>query len=133
MSNHDELLSEITELLSQYRREVPGNRRAWPESIKQRVRALRGTGLNWTQIAKRTGIPYYTVLNWRDEKKSGSFALVNVVPPHRRKIRTCTVTDAKREAKVTDVVTVTMPNGIRIEGVGGALLLELLPKLGVGP
>jgi transposase-like protein len=131
MSNRDELLDEISQLLSQYRQEVPGKRRAWPESIKQRARALRGTGLNWAQIANRSGIPYHTVLKWRDDKRAGSFALVNVVPAKRYKAKVRTVTVAKPTAvKVPDVVTVTMPNGVRIEGVGTVLLLELLPRLG---
>ncbi len=64
-----ELLDEISQLLDQYRREVPGRRRAWPESIKQRALELHPLGLNFTQIAKRTGLPYYTLLKWRHEKK----------------------------------------------------------------
>jgi hypothetical protein len=35
------------------RQEIPGERRAWPESIKRRVAELNELGLSYTQIAER--------------------------------------------------------------------------------
>lgn len=54
----DELLGEVKQIFEQYRQEVPGKRRAWPESIKQRVEELHKLGLSYTQIAKKAGISY---------------------------------------------------------------------------
>lgn len=62
-----ELIAEISQLFEQYRKEVPGRRRAWPESIKLRVSELRKLGVNFRQISIRTKVPYFTVLKWQCE------------------------------------------------------------------
>src|SRR5919109_8861 len=38
---------------------------AWPESDVARVRELLDTGLSDYEVARRTGIPRGTILNWR--------------------------------------------------------------------
>lgn len=130
------LLGEINQLLSQYRVEVPGGRRAWPESIKSRVLELRNHGLNFTAISRQAGIPYFTVLKWQKERKQSGFDLVSVVPTRNRgrPRRVATVTVARRrEASAarltTATVTVTTSKGIRIEGIYPELLLELVSRL----
>lgn len=134
MSDRDELLHEIHQLLLQYKAEVPGRRRQWPESIKSRVLKLKEKGLNWSQISNRTGIPYYTVLGWRDERKRAGFELVKVVSELKRgkPLSSATVTDAtfskKRSSEVV-TVTVTTPKGLRIEGCSTSELLELVAGL----
>lgn len=58
------LFRELEEICSQYKQEVPGRRRAWPESVKKRVLALRSLGINSHQVAKRVSIPYMTLVSW---------------------------------------------------------------------
>jgi hypothetical protein len=58
MENREsEIFDEVNPLLTQHRREVPGGRRSWPESIKARVLELRRLGLNYREIARRTAVP----------------------------------------------------------------------------
>lgn len=129
-----ELLGEINQLLTQYRAEIPGGRRAWPESIKNRVMELRKHGLNCTEISQQAGIPYFTVLKWQKERKNPGFDLVNVVPARRgerRKVATVTVASRRLIAAAvsTATVTVTTPKGIRIEGINPEQLFELVARL----
>lgn len=136
-----ELLAEISQLFEQYRQEVPGRRRAWPESIRRRVLELRQLGLNFTQIAKQTGLPYYTLLSWRRESKAGHFEPVNVVSTEARSKQVATVTVATSGKEVATAaaefpsksatVTVSLGSGIRVEGVTLPFLMELLAELGV--
>jgi hypothetical protein len=141
MSDHTtELIDEIAQLTTQYRQEVPGERKTWPESIRSRVIELRRLGLPNAEIAKRTGISYYTVWSWR-EKKGPEFKPVSIVAV--RKAATVTVPRRRpkkiatryRKAPTPDrkpalsTVTVAISSGVRIEGVSPALLKELLPIL----
>lgn len=133
-SRESELLDEITQLLTQYRQEVPGRRRAWPESIKGRVLELQRLGLNYSEISRRTGVPYFTVLKWRDEKKGPTFEPLAIVPARRTlaKVATVTVPKAVRRSRPRSslgTVTVAMANGTRIEGISFEFLLKLLPRL----
>jgi hypothetical protein len=141
----NDLLDEIGQLYEQYCKEVPGRRRPWPESLKSRVLELRGLGLNGRRIAERTKLPYHTVARWVRESKSSSFKLMKVAAPdttvapratgvstvtqRARSRKVATVTDATSEPSAT--VTMTLPSGVRIEGVSLEFLLSLLPKLGV--
>ena len=130
-----ELLNEISQLFSQYRREVPGPHRAWPESMKSRVAELRGTGMKFAEIARRTNLPYYTILKWHDELPESSFRLVKVVAG--KKVASVTVArTAEKVASVTEVtserVTIILPSGVRIEGMGVETLKRLWPTLSAG-
>lgn len=135
-----EILDEISHLLEQYRQEVPSRRRPWPESIKRRALELSELGLNYTQIAERTGLPYYTLLKWKGEKKTPSFTTMNVVAT-RAAVATVTettpVTTAGEVATVAETTPVTtdstvalvLRGGLRIEGVDFEFLMKLLPVL----
>lgn len=104
----------------------------WPESIKQRVLELRRLGLNYSEISRRTQVPYFTVLKWRDEKKAPSFEPLAVVPSRSNLLKAVTVTVPRsrpRPQPLLATVTVAMPGGIRIEGVDIEFLLRLFPKL----
>jgi len=70
-SESAELVSEIKQIMEQYRREVPGRRRAWPEAIKSRVRRLNESGLSLYSIAQLIGIPYVTLKSWERKQKTG--------------------------------------------------------------
>lgn len=115
------LFSELSQICEQYKREVPGGRRAWPKSIKDRVFALQRLGISAHQVAKQVPIPYMTIVSWNAaERKKGKFLPVKVV-----KGEPTTVTVASRArrdqkhrgpAPVTTVTVVT-PTGFRIEGL----------------
>jgi hypothetical protein len=125
--SREELYSEIEQMLSQYREEVPGRRRAWPKSIQNAVRELHRLGLNWSEISKQTKIPYHTVLQWRVSKPKASFNELKIIPsPSHSKILS-----SKSVPVNVGTVTVTTSNGVCIEGLFFESLLLLLPRLGV--
>jgi transposase-like protein len=134
----DEIVSELNQLIIQYRREIPGGRRAWPQSIQSRVRNLFHQGMPIARIARAIGLSYHTVLNWvpkedrqRDRSRrqasrasDGHFSEIEIRP--ERDIATVTVpvrtfvgatSRAERKPDETATVTVTLPGGIRVEGV----------------
>lgn len=125
----EELCSEVEQMLSQYRQEVPGRRRAWPKSIQNAVRELHGLGLNWSEISKQTKIPYYTVLQWRISKPKASFNELKIIPSPNRP----NLLSSKSVSVNVGTVTVTTSNGVCIEGLAFESLLLLLPRLGVNP
>lgn len=120
-SGTEQIIKEITEIMEQYRREVPSGRRAWPTSIRSRVLSLRRAGVRCAEISRCTGLPYYTVLEWR--KNPASFVELPVVAKPE-KVGTVTV-------PTFGVLTITLPSGVRIEGASFEMLNALLPALGV--
>jgi hypothetical protein len=142
-----EIFHEIRQLIEQYRAEVPGGRRAWPEAVKSRVRAISAAGASLRDIAERTGLPYYTIIAWvpesarrRYRKRSqgvptgGKFSEIAVVPAKRAN---ATVTVANEEkaprpgrAPQSTTVTVTLPGGIEVKGVTSEFLAAWLGKAG---
>ncbi len=132
-SDCERLYAEISEIAAQYQREVPSGRRAWPESIRSRVFALRRSGVRSSEISRRTGLPYYTVLQWKDAGPKFVELPVRLDPA-----KSATVTVPTRD----EVGTVTVPSlrGLRILLPGGAVIegldveavTQLLPALGVG-
>lgn len=125
-----DLISEIKQIMAQYRREVPGRRRAWPEAIKTRVKRLNDNGLSLYSIAQLIGIPYVTLKNWERKQNTGGFRAVTVktskpvttvVPPTAK----CPTTVEGQTVKPLTVVgseqsssiAITHPSGIRIEGL----------------
>jgi hypothetical protein len=129
------VLEEIRQLITQYRREVPSGRRAWPESIKARVAKLCVLGMTPKKISDYTELSYYTILGWVPEEQRRRYRTRQPTPadepsPHfapvaiRDKSAIATVTVAKsssglalRPSASNVTVTVTLPDGIRIEGV----------------
>ena len=109
MNRREELLKDIREITAQYRVEVPDGHKAWPKSIKARTEELLRLGMSATQISRDTGIAYYTVHNWK--RRAGAFRALEIAaaksaPPQ------LTV-----KALPPLFVTITMPSGLRIEGV----------------
>jgi len=120
MKNRTELIDEIKQISMQYHGEVGRGRKAWPNSIKDRVAELFSIGMRATAISKATEISYFTVLKWRPEGSKGAprglrtskfkeLAVVNT-----EKFATVTVPKNFEQNNVT--VTVTTPKGFRIEG-----------------
>ena len=119
MTRREELLKDIREMTAQYRAEVPGGRKAWPKSIKDRVMELSRMGMRTTAIADATGLTYFTIHGW---KKSGAgFHALAVAKP-------ATVT-VPIKTQPTATVTVTTGNGLRIEGISFEQALVLAEKL----
>lgn len=134
------LVSEIAQVLEQYRQEVPGRRRPLPESVKSRVSELHKLGCKSAEVSRRTGIPYFTILQWHRKQKSAGFEVVKVVKsrsavisrkvgPTRGPIQRSKNVDTVTESTFS-TVTIMLPNGTRIEGVGVELLLRLIPEIG---
>jgi lambda repressor-like predicted transcriptional regulator len=137
-----ELLDEVNQLIQQYRQEVPGHRKAWPKSIRERVDELRKLGMTLSEIAKETGISYYTIFSWF-ERSAAKFEPVNIVPA--KTISTVTVAGTKEKRRVSRpiaadcadkqslaTVTITLATGVRIEGLNFEALKNLLPALSGG-
>lgn len=125
------LFRELEEICAQYKQEVPGRRRAWPESVKKRVLALRGLGINSHQVAKRLPIPYMTLVSWHG--KSAGFLPVKVAsskPP-----TTVTVVSRRNEhrdrpkRRAPTTVTVVLTSGVRVEGLDARAAADFLKRL----
>jgi len=148
----DEIYKELLQLIDQYRAEVPSRRGQWPESIKTRVVVLRGRRQGLKEIAQRTRLPYYTILNWmpaelrrRGRKAAltpgvdafvgrflplgleGHSSVETGAPPATPLPATLAVTSPGYSPTAT--VTVTLPSGIRIEGATPEFLLAWLGAL----
>ena len=65
MKSKEELIEEIKQISTQYHSEVGrDDRKAWPKAIKDRITELFLAGAKATEVAKATGLPYFTVLKW---------------------------------------------------------------------
>jgi Transposase len=125
------LFNEIEQLVNQYKVEVPGRRRAWPVSIKTRAMELCGGDLSYHEIAKRTGIPYHTLLTWRyQDKQAKSFTEVTIKKSEIKSLPTVTVGRSKKISKPSPPLTVTVGKGISVEGLDVAGAIEIIKFLG---
>jgi hypothetical protein len=127
------LIREIAELRSQYVAEVGEGRRKWPRSIKERAEKLDEMGVPAKQVGLKTGIGYETLLQWRYKRRhefKKRFHEIKVPVKALAKIDTVTVPKAKEILKV-GTVTVTTPEGFRVEVLNVELAIELLKSLRV--
>jgi hypothetical protein len=148
-----ELFNELLQLCAQYKVEVPGARQAWPESVKALVHNLILEGVSGPEIARRTGISYFTINKWtRNIRKAAapSFIEAKVVPsvpsglksvqkPRGRPKSIATVTVAESKSNLSApppscpvvTVTVTTPSGYKIEGLPVDMALSLAGARGL--
>lgn len=132
-----QIFKEIEQIIRQYRQEVPGTRRAWPESVRLRVLRLSDVGLSAKYISEVAGLPYFTILNWipkdkrrryrrpkSDQSVPRNFSLVQV----KDTTPVATVTVPSQAVAIVATVTVTLPNGIRLDGVTPEFLSAWLSK-----
>lgn len=143
MENQDQIVDEVRQLCEQYRQEVPGTRRAWPQAIKSRVRELHAQGVPLKSIAEKTGISYYTIHHWlppapQRSAPQAAFQPVKVVralaAPTKRDVATVTVKtpDSARKPPLcrrSATVTVTLPGGIKIERATAEFVADLMQRL----
>ena len=135
------LMREISDLRAQYVAEVGKGRRVWPRSIKDRVTALDDLGIPAKQISQQSGVGYATILQWRFKRRRRerpTFHEVAVAEPASTaiaKIDTVTVsTDKikkapKRTVAILSTVTVTTPEGFKIETSDTETAVMLLRSL----
>lgn len=153
-SEPTQVLDELRQICSQYAKEVPSRRRAWPESVKSRVLRLRFLGMSNHRIAQETGIPVMTLYSWKmpepekarllapEQEISGlpeGFLPVRVVKrrtglvPRGRdnKHKTNQILTVKSAASRASppTVTVILPNGLRLEGLSPEQAIEAARKL----
>jgi len=117
MDATDQIYSEITQIIEQYRTEVPGRRRAWPKAVKERVQDLRRRKVSWDEISKSTGIPVSTLYQWRIRKSTSSFQELSVVPT------------SGRSRSDGHSVTVVVSDRIRVEGLDVGSVIKLIQRL----
>jgi hypothetical protein len=111
------IFDELSQLCSQYRAEVPGGRRAWPRSVKERIFELRKMGLSYIEISKKSGIPASSIYAWSATKKGSSFVPVKVVKSKRDLTVRVRKPIESPEIAASPTVTVVTPSGFRIEGL----------------
>jgi hypothetical protein len=136
----ESIVNEISQVLEQYRQEVPGRRKPLPESIKSRVAELHRLGCKSAEVSRRTGIPYFTVLKWARKQKAPGFDVVKVVRSRSAIVRRNATAVSVRKQRSNNVDTVTestfptvtiiLPSGVRIKRVGLDFLIRLMPAIG---
>jgi len=123
MTRADELLKDIREMTAQYREEIPGGRKAWPKSIKDRVAELHRLGMGSTAIANATGHTYFTIHNWK--KRNPEFRALAIAKPAAAALP-ATVPNKNQS---TATVTVTTAKGLRFEGISFEQAMVLAERL----
>jgi hypothetical protein len=121
----EQIFNELSQICAQYKTEVPSSRRAWPESVKSRVFALKSMGISFVKIAEKTGIAYQTITAWG---RPSSFFPVKVVDAPLPTVTVSKSPRGRRRSKFTTVTVIT-PTGYRIEGLDSKSAIEFIAKL----
>lgn len=131
MQNTKELVQEIIQMTAQYRAEVSSKRKPWPNSIVDRVEELIKMGLSVKKVSDLTGIPYFSILNWRHrtgKKLKRNFHPV-AVTTSATKAATVTVPVSTAMTPELAAVTVTSPDGYQIKLKNAKSALEFICEL----
>jgi hypothetical protein len=133
------LMNEIRQFREQYVAEVGRGRRTWPRSIKERIHRLDEMGIPAKRISEKTGVGYDTILQWRYKRRSQvkkQFHQLEVAPSDLSqalvKVGTVTVPKIKMPTQKilkSVTVTVTTPDGFRLEAVDFETALALIREL----
>ena len=123
----EKLIEEIRYIRQQYNVEVGSKGKPWPKSIRDRVFQLIELGFTLKSISDDTGIPYYSILNWRHRGRKKQEAqhfkeLVMTSVPSG----SVAVTESSQSGQKSATVTVTTPNGYRIEAQDAADVIKVL-------
>lgn len=117
-----QLIDELRQICAQYSKEVPGKRRPWPKSIRDRVIALRRARISFGKISEATGISLQTMYSWKlGAETKNAFLPVRVV--ERRHLQPSRLEKKKLKSEVRrnfdrpSTVTVVLKSGLRIEGL----------------
>jgi hypothetical protein len=124
-----QLLNELQQICGQYSKEVPGKRRPWPKSIRDRVIALRRAQISFGKISEASGISLQTMYSWRLRPETkNAFLPIRVV--ERRHLQPSRLEKSKSRSEVRrdhaapSTVTVVLPCGLRLEGLNFGQALE---------
>ena len=124
--NQSDILDEIEQIAVLYQAEVPGKRKAWPQSVKDRVLELKMMGSSETEISQMTGISVQTIWSWKLKQKLTELsASTSDFLPVQIKPSTVTVEVASdkptpikpRARKKSQALTVVTPLGFRVVGL----------------
>jgi hypothetical protein len=124
--NHDQkqIIEEIINLVSAFRREIPPGRSAWPQSIRDRVQFLHSSGMSYRQISVLTGLPYDTVVAWPGRRSAG-FQALQVID--NRNVATAAVATLPSHGLSFQY------KAVRIEGLNFSQIEALLLKFVIEP
>jgi hypothetical protein len=128
----ENLIQEIKQIIQQYQIEVGSKGKPWPKSVKTRVFQLIDLGFTLQSISDDTGIPYYSILNWRhrgkEKAKSERFQELALTPNLSGSVA---VTESCHNSQ-SAAVTVTTPGGYRIEAQDAGDVIKILKAMGGG-
>ena len=126
------LISEIKQIRHQYNIEVGSKGKPWPKSIKERVFKLIDLGFTLQSISDDTGIPYYSILNWRHrgKEKAKVQQFQELAVRSNFQSRSVAVTESSQICQQSATVTVTTPGGYRIEAMDAADAIKILKAMG---
>lgn len=129
----EKLIVEIKQLQEQYNYEVGSRGKPWPKSIRDRVFELIEMGFSMKSVSDDTGIPYYSILNWRhrgrEKSKVQQFQELAIRPVLTGAVA---ATECSAVFQKTATVTVTTPGGYRIEAVDVGAVIKILKAMGGG-
>lgn len=129
----ENLVQEIKQIIQQYQIEVGSKGKPWPKSVKTRVFQLIDLGFTLQSISDDTGIPYYSILNWRhrrkEKAKSERFQELALTPNLPGSVA---VAERSHIGQPIAAVTVTTPGGYRIEAGDVTDVIKILKAMGGG-
>lgn len=129
----EKLIVEIKQLRQQYNYEVGSKGKPWPKSIRDRVFELIEMGFSMKSVSDDTGIPYYSILNWRhrgrEKSKVQQFQELSIRPVVTGAVA---ATESSPIFQKAATVTVTTPGGYRIEAVDVGAVIKILKAMGGG-
>jgi len=127
-----EILNELKQICEQYKAEVPGRHRAWPESVKNRVQLLRQAGVSYPKIAKVSAISLPTLYKWAQDERAKKapippeFHQLPVVLSHTEAV---TKPAKEKSFKKATTITVIAPSGLKVMGLKVADACKVIREL----
>ena len=126
----NQLTIEIRQICEQYLAEVgEGGYKVWPRSIKDRVLVLSDLVGSCKKASEICGLSVETIYQWRADAKKAQFKSIAVVESKTKSGAVTVPVSKALTAQEFVSVTVTTPNGYKIEGDGDAVL-RILKGLG---
>jgi len=126
------LIEEIRQFRIQYVAEVGSGRRAWPRSIKERIERLGALGISPKVISEKTGVAYDTILQWRYQRNQLAKKHFHEISVGKElTVGTVAVPSSVKDNNLSKAgtVTVTTPNGYKIESNDAKAVIEILKGL----
>ncbi|MCB9083604.1 MAG: hypothetical protein H6624_04635 [Bdellovibrionaceae bacterium] len=125
MDEGDNLISEIQQIIIQYKQEVTGGRKAWPKAVKDRVKKLWKLGYSSHELSKIIGVPYVTLNAW-EKAAPGRFKPVKIRDQKAVPTAALTVKSSTVEPLTVEGLTVVTPQGYQIKGLSFSQVRQLI-------